>query len=108
MRIVMFYHTLVSDWNHGNAHFLRGVATELISRGHDVLIYEPSDSWSYQRLVAEHGQKPIRKFHAAYPQLQSIRYDLNAFDLPGALADANLAIVHEWNDHQLVRRIGEH
>ena len=26
MRIVMFYQTLVSDWNHGNAHFLRGVA----------------------------------------------------------------------------------
>ena len=22
MRIVMFYHTLLSDWNHGNAHFL--------------------------------------------------------------------------------------
>ena len=27
MRIVMFYHSLLSDWNHGNAHFLRGVAS---------------------------------------------------------------------------------
>lgn len=25
MRIVMFYHTLLSDWNHGNAQFLRGI-----------------------------------------------------------------------------------
>ena len=25
MQVVMFYHSLVSDWNHGNAHFLRGV-----------------------------------------------------------------------------------
>src|SRR5947207_3916467 len=67
VKIVMFYHTLVSDWNHGNAHFLRGIATELISRGHEVVVYEPSNSWSYENLVAEHGQKPIRKFHAVYP-----------------------------------------
>ena len=25
MRVSLFYHSLVSDWNHGNAHFLRGV-----------------------------------------------------------------------------------
>ena len=26
MRFVIFTHSLVSDWNHGNAHFLRGFA----------------------------------------------------------------------------------
>ena len=108
MRIVMFYHTLVSDWNHGNAHFLRGIATELISRGHDVVVYEPANSWSYENLVAEHGQKPIRKFHAMYPQLQSVRYHLNSLDLEVALEGAGLVIVHEWNAQELVRRIGEH
>jgi len=108
MRIVMFYHTLVSDWNHGNAHFLRGVASELISRGHEVLVYEPADSWSYQSLVAEHGQKPIRKFHSIYPRLQSVRYELKSFDPGAALDRADLVIVHEWNDHELVRVIGEH
>ena len=30
VRFVIFTHSLVSDWNHGNAHFLRGVATELV------------------------------------------------------------------------------
>ena len=25
MRFALFYHSLISDWNHGNAHFLRGV-----------------------------------------------------------------------------------
>lgn len=30
MRIVMFYHSIVSDWNQGNAHFLRGIVTELL------------------------------------------------------------------------------
>jgi spore maturation protein CgeB len=38
MKIRMFYHSLVSDWNHGNAHFLRGIVTELMARGHDVLV----------------------------------------------------------------------
>ena len=40
MRIVLFCHSLVSDWNHGNAHFLRGVVRELMSRGHDVRVFE--------------------------------------------------------------------
>ena len=29
MRFVLFYHSLVSDWNHPAAHFLRGVATRV-------------------------------------------------------------------------------
>ncbi len=108
MRIVMFYHTLLSDWNHGNAHFLRGIASELISQGYEVDVYEPQDSWSYQSLVAEHGEKPIRKFRAAYPQLSSIRYALSELNLDEALRGADLVIVHEWNAHELVKRIGEH
>jgi len=31
MRFVMFYHSLRSGWNHGNAHFLRGVVAELLA-----------------------------------------------------------------------------
>ena len=29
MKFVLFHHSLVSDWNHGNAHFLRGVVAAL-------------------------------------------------------------------------------
>jgi spore maturation protein CgeB len=108
MRIVMFYHSLLSDWNHGNAHFLRGIATELIARGHRVDIYEPEDSWSLQSLRAEHGEEPIRRFHVAYPQLRSTQYSLATLDLETTLDEADLVIVHEWNAHELVRRIGEH
>jgi spore maturation protein CgeB len=108
MRIVMFYHSVLSDWNHGNAHFLRGVATELISRGHIVSIYEPRDAWSLKNLLAEYGQAPLHKFHAAYPRLSATRYDLQTLDLDEALDGADLVIIHEWSDHDLVRRIGEH
>lgn len=108
MRIVSFVHSLLSDWNHGNAHFLRGVGTELQSRGHEVLFLEPRDAWSLQNLVADHGEKALDGFRAAYPTLTSRRYDLDGLDLDQALDGADLVLVHEWNDHGLVRRIGEH
>jgi spore maturation protein CgeB len=108
MKIVLFYHSLVSDWNHGNAHFLRGIMGELILRGHDVTLYEPKDAWSAQNLRAEYGDKPITRFYQAYPTLNSQAYDLASFDLDAALAGADLVIVHEWSDHDLVRRIGDH
>ena len=38
MRIALFCHSLISDWNHGNAHFLRGITADLLDRGHDVLV----------------------------------------------------------------------
>lgn len=107
MNIRLFYHSVVSDWNHGNAHFLRGVATELVSRGHDVKIYEPAGGWSRCNLIAEHGEEPIRRFHAAYPWLRSVSYDADALDLNAELADADLVVVHEWNTPDLVKRIGE-
>lgn len=107
MKIRLFYHSLVSDWNHGNAHFLRGVVSELKARGHDVAVYEPRDAWSLQNLLNEHGEAPLQRFKAAYPGLDSVRYDPATLDLKKALGDADLVIVHEWNDHALVRRIGE-
>ncbi|HTG44304.1 MAG TPA: glycosyltransferase [Verrucomicrobiae bacterium] len=108
MKVVLFYHTLVSDWNHGNAHFLRGIATELVSRGHTVSILEPSNSWSRLNLVSEYGEKPIKLFHEAYPLLSSAAYDPGTLDLDTTLEGADLVIVHEWSDHSLVQRIGEH
>lgn len=108
MRVVMFYHSLESDWNHGNAHFLRGIATELVARGHDVRIYEPANSWSRENLIREYGETAIADFRRAYPLLSSQQYNAESLDLDLALDGANLVLVHEWNDHDLVRRIGRH
>lgn len=110
MRIVMFYHSLRSDWNHGNAHFLRGVVSELLSRGHEVTVLEPQDAWSVTNLRAEHGDAPLADFEAAYPELVEVgeTYDLKTLDLDAALEDADVVIVHEWSDHELVARIGQH
>jgi spore maturation protein CgeB len=108
MRVVIFTHSLVSDWNHGNAHFLRGIATELKCRGNEVDIYEPADGWSRQNLLTDAGPEAIAAFESTYPSIRSTLYDEQSFDLEDALSDANLVLMHEWNSHELVSRIGQH
>ncbi|HET7898496.1 MAG TPA: hypothetical protein VFL47_12510, partial [Flavisolibacter sp.] len=107
MKIVLFYHSLLSDWNHGNAHYLRGVATELIERGNDVVIYEPKNSWSLSNLVADYGREAVQEFYDYYPLLKSTPYDLSTLNLNEVLHDADLVIVHEWSEHALVKAMGE-
>ncbi len=107
MKIVLFYHSLLSDWNNGCAHFVRGVARELGRRGHEVLVYEPLDNWSLRNLVDHHGLGSLRRFHDLYPDLVSRAYDPAHLDLDAALADADMVLVHEWNSPELVRRVGE-
>jgi spore maturation protein CgeB len=58
--------------------------------------------------MSEHGDGPIQGFRLAYPGLGSIRYELDTLDIDAALDGAGLVIVHEWNDHGLVQRIGAH
>lgn len=105
MRIVYFTHSLQSCWNHGNAHFLRGVLRELKTRGHDVFALEPEGSWSLQNLLADHGRQGLEAWQWAYPDLGSNLYAPGAD--PAELVDgADLVIVHEWNEPALVAEIG--
>jgi spore maturation protein CgeB len=105
MRIVYFTHSLQSCWNHGNAHFLRGVLRELIARGHDVRVWEPEGAWSLENLLKDHGPQALLAWRAAYPELGSRIYGPEA-DLEELTDGADLVIVHEWNDHDLVARLG--
>ncbi len=106
MNIKVFTHSLRSDWNHGNAHFMRGVVTELCERGHDVTAYEPNPSWSADNLQREHPLA-LQAFRDYYPDLPVQLYDAEAPDLHALLADADLVLVHEWNPPALVKSIGE-
>lgn len=106
MRFVIFSHSLVSDWNHGNAHFLRGIVRELMARGHHVRVYEPKGAWSRENLIADRGPGAVEEFRAAFPSLDSQLYDPATLDLDLALDGADVVLVHEWNDHDLVARIG--
>lgn len=108
MKVALFYHSLISDWNNGNAHFLRGIATELLRRGHQIEIYEPHDGWGAHNPVGDPGRAPRADFHRAYPTLSSTTYRLESLDLDRMLDGADLVIVHERNEPALVKRIGDH
>ncbi len=106
MKLVYFTHSLASCWNHGNAHFLRGVMSELIARGHDVHVYEPAGSWSLDNLLSDNGEAGLAAYHAAYPELSSRTFAPDA-DLAGLVDGADVVIVHEWNAHDLVAGLGK-
>ena len=105
MKLAFFVHSLVSDWNHGNAHFLRGVVRELLARGHEVDVLEPEDAWARDNLVRGHGEPPLRAFAEAFPELRSRTYPSDA-DVEALVGDADVALVHEWNEPRIVREVG--
>lgn len=106
-----FAHSWISDWNHGNAHFLRGLASELVNQGHEVRCYEERNGWSMRNLVKEGDDAAacaLRDFRRALPTLNVRFYDndarLQKF-LGTELRDADVAIVHEWNSPEVVASI---
>ena len=105
MRFVYFTHSLASCWNHGNAHFLRGVLRDLLARGHDVRAFEPANAWSRENLRADGGPAAETGWQDAYPELSSTIYQPGA-DLAELVDDADVVIVHEWNEPALVAGIG--
>jgi spore maturation protein CgeB len=106
MRFVLYTHSLVSDWNHGNAHFLRGVLRELHARGHDTLALEPADGWSRNNLRATQGTAALVKFRRDFPELTTRAYGAD-FDHAAAVSDADVVLVHEWTDPALIARLGQ-
>src|SRR5699024_5756545 len=88
-------------------HFLRGVVTELVARGHEVTVYEPFDAWSVQNLVRDHGVAALGMASVTYPAIRPRRYVASTFDVDEALDGADVVIVHEWTDPALVGLIGD-
>ena len=107
----IFAHSWISDWNHGNAHFLRGLASELVKAGHEVRCYEERDGWSMRNL-AEEGEHfaadAVISFRAAFPNLD-VRFYTRDESLPQFLATelsgADVVLVHEWNSPEVVAAI---
>jgi spore maturation protein CgeB len=107
MRFVLFYHSFVSCWNHGNVHFLRGVTRALLARGHSVAVYEPSDGWSRTNALAEAGGAQVLDECAGLvPGVEIRPYRLATLDLDRALDGADVVIAHEWNVPALIERLG--
>ncbi len=105
MRIVIFCHSMMSDWNNGNAHFIRGIASELVGMQHVVDVYEPQDAWSAVNLTLEHGVAACERYRSVYPSIESKRYDPEGMDLERELQGADLVLVHEWNTQNIINGV---
>jgi spore maturation protein CgeB len=113
LRFHFFAHSWVSDWNHGNVHFLRGLVRALIQMGHRVRCYEPLGSWSLTNLVSSEGETAV----AAIDEFRRLFSDLDIqFYQPDStfaqfaeqnLREADVVVVHEWNDASVVNAILE-
>ena len=112
LRFAFFAHSLRSDWNHGNAHFLRGLMRSMVELGHDVTIFEPRHGWSIDHLLEEEsGPAALRKFSEVYSELRISLYNSDAASDSGfwrsALKDFEIVILHEWNPPVLAHTLLE-
>jgi spore maturation protein CgeB len=100
LRFALFYHSVRSDWNHGNAHFLRGMIRALVQMGHEAVVYEEQGGWSVSNLVAEHGLAPLVAFRRRFPFVKTRLYDPAGAGLERRLAEeldgVDVVVVHEW------------
>ncbi len=109
MRIAIFVHSLRSCWNHGNAHFLRGVAAELLARGHQVTAWEEEGAWSAENLARDHGAAALDAWREAYPGIPVRVYGRGAggLDLGEALdGGVGLAPALERGRAVVVHQVG--
>ncbi len=107
MRFALFYQSVISDWNHGNAHFLRGMMRALQARGHSTICYEQIDNWSLSNLLQD-APDAIDTFRREFPDLHFERYAIDErleARLRDRLLNADVAIVHEWNDPAVIRLV---
>jgi spore maturation protein CgeB len=110
MNVVLFAHSIASDWSHGNAHFLRGLLRALGRRGHRVLACERWRNWSADNLIEDHGHGPIVEFAQLYPDLKLRTYGAwNRIleEVDEITKGADIVIVHEFNEPELVGAVGE-
>ena len=108
LRIAYLAHTFRSDWNNGNAHFLRGLLRSLGRLGHSATGWEPADEWSLANLRSEdRGQASLAQFDRVYPELDIRAYTTDPQDELAQwrerLRDTDLVILHEWNPPALAQ-----
>ena len=71
LRIGYVLHSLRSDWNNGNAHFLRGLLRAMGELGHEVTTFEEPTGWSETNLLTEsRGPEALAQFGRVYPELR--------------------------------------
>jgi spore maturation protein CgeB len=101
LRWAFFYHSVRSDWNHGNAHFLRGLVRSLAEMGHESVCYEAAGNWSVSNLVATQGLRPLLDFRRRFSFVDVRLYQPQGLallerKLCSELDGVDVVVLHEW------------
>lgn len=96
MPIVLFCHSPIFDWNHGNTHFLRGIGMALFACGHQAEVDEPQEGWTLPQLRHEQGVAARQAFHAAQPGLSSRTYAAQALADHGWRTMVDVQVQPQW------------
>jgi spore maturation protein CgeB len=110
LRIAYFAHTLRSDWNNGNAHFLRGLMRGLVRLGHEIVVLEPETEWSIENLRNEpEGERALRNFAETYSDFKVSTYRRDCPEpercFRERLRGMDIVILHEWNQPELAQML---
>ncbi|MDQ2833622.1 MAG: glycosyltransferase [Acidobacteriota bacterium] len=108
LRIAYIAHSLRSDWNNGNAHFLRGLMRSMTNLGHDIDVFEPEVGWSTENLRMEaEGRRSLTSFFSAYPDIRVKTFltDGDPNSWKEHLVAKDVVILHEWNEPELAQHL---
>ncbi len=111
LRIHVFAHSLISDWSHGSAHFLRGLAGALVQMGHRVRCHEELGSWSLVNLVRTEQERSIDSIDQFRQEFREL--DIHFYERKDGLRDhlktelcgADIVLIHEWNEPAVVNTV---
>lgn len=106
LSIAFFFHSIRSDWNNGNAHFLRGLLRALTRQGHHAVCFERQHDWSINNLLleGEAGARSLAQFDGTYPEIPVECFDDNT-DFAARLDGFDIVVVHEWNSPELIDKL---
>lgn len=100
LRLAYFAHSLRSDWNNGNAHFIRGLMRAMGQAGHRVTAFEPESEWSIENLQSERaGPEALQDFERTYADLDLQTYEPSDTQEHWSerLQNFDIVMLHEWN-----------
>jgi glycosyltransferase involved in cell wall biosynthesis len=95
MKYIFLYKSMFNGYNFSQAHFIRGVAEQLIGLGHDVDVFVPESPTEF--MASEELASDDRNAFS----LQIRTYNLLHLKDSGLLDDADLVIVHHENKSEL-------
>jgi spore maturation protein CgeB len=103
MKIGFFCESVIADYNNDSIYFLRGVVNELITRGHQVVVFEKENNSALVSVTREFGKTGVTEFKRIYPHIEAVFYKTGSLsELKPLLKDCQHIFVHNSAEKDLL------